>query len=246
MPRLTEISTRAPKEFEKEATKESTKILLKRFGELQPMLFAEAKWSLLIVLQGMDASGKDGVVKAVFTGVNPMGCQVHAFKKPTEEEFSHDFLWRVHKYTPPKGMIQIFNRSHYEDILVPTVHKSIDKALIKNRYDHINDFEKLLEEHNTLVFKFYLHISKEEQSERLEERVTDKEKQWKYRDQDLEEAKKWDMYMETYENIFSKCNAIPWHIVPSDQNWYKEHYIARTVVEKLETLGLKYPGFVEE
>jgi PPK2 family polyphosphate:nucleotide phosphotransferase len=246
MPKLSDISTRAPKGYEKEVTKESTKVLLKRLRELQPILYAEAKYSLLIILQGMDASGKDGAVKAVFSGVNPMGCDVQAFKKPTPEEYNHDFLWRVHRYAPAKGMIQIFNRSHYEDILVPTVHKTIDADLIKKRYGHINDFERLLAEHNTIVFKFYLHISQEEQSKRFEERVTDKEKQWKYRDQDLEEAKKWGKYMDTYEEIFSKCNAIPWHIVPSDQNWYKEHYMARIVVEKLETLGLKYPGFVED
>lgn len=246
MAKLSSISTRAPKGFEKETTKEETKEYLKKLRELQPILFAQAKYSVLIVLQGMDASGKDGVVKSVFSGVNPMGCRVQAFKKPTAEEFSHDFLWRVHQHTPGKGMIQIFNRSHYEDILVPSVHKTIDEDKIKKRFEHINDFERLLTEHGTIIFKFYLHISKEEQESRLEERLADKEKQWKYRDADLAEAKKWDKYMKVYEDIFAKCDTTPWHIVPSDQNWFKEYYIAKTVVEKLESLKLKYPGFVED
>ncbi|MCS7073647.1 MAG: polyphosphate kinase [Bacteroidia bacterium] len=239
---LKSISTRAPKEYDKEQTKSKIPLLISRLSELQAVMFAEKKHSLLIILQGMDASGKDGVVKEVFTGVNPMGCRVQSFKKPTEEELAHDFLWRIHKHTPEKGMIQLFNRSHYEDVLVTRVHHQINDAVAKQRMKAINAFEELLQSHNTHILKFYLHISREEQLKRLNERITNPYKRYKYQSADIEESKHWDRYMEYYEEVFEQCSPkIPWHIVPSDQNWYKEYFIAKTIVDTLEELKMEYP-----
>src|SRR5688572_31842204 len=174
-------STRAPKEFDKSETKEKTAVLIEELKELQNLLYAESKHAILVVLQGMDASGKDGVIRNVFGALNPQGVTVKSFKVPTEEEFSHDFLWRVHQVAPAKGMIRIFNRSHYEDILVTRVHKMIDDDTAKKRIKAINNFEELLTQHNnTHMLKFYLHVSEEEQKQRLEERLKDRTKQWKY------------------------------------------------------------------
>ena len=241
--KLAEISTRAPKEMDKDKIKKKTEEILDELNELQNLLYAEGKHSLLIVIQGMDASGKDGVIRNVFGKLNPQGVTVKSFKAPTPEELSHDFLWRVHASAPAKGMIQLFNRSHYEDILITRVHKWCDDKTAKKRMKMINCFEQLLEEHNeTSVFKFYLHISPEEQQERLQERIHDPAKQWKYNEKDFEEAKLWDVYMQMYEECFENCNDVPWTIVPADQNWYKEYIIASTVLEKLKSLDMKYPG----
>jgi PPK2 family polyphosphate:nucleotide phosphotransferase len=191
----------------------------------------------------MDASGKDGVVRNVFGKLNPQGVTVKSYKAPTAEELSHDFLWRIHSHAPPKGVIQIFNRSHYEDILITRVHKWCDDKTAKKRMRAINDFEKLLQEHNnTRVLKFYLHISPEEQRQRLDERIKDPAKQWKYNENDFTEAKLWDNYMQMYEDCFENCNDVPWTIVPADQNWYKEHLIASLVHDTLKSLDMKYPG----
>jgi PPK2 family polyphosphate:nucleotide phosphotransferase len=239
---LTKIPTRAPKEFDKEETKKKTKDLLAKLPELQNRLYAQGKYSYLIILQGVDASGKDGVVKAVFTGVNPAGCSVSPWKAPTELELNHDFLWRIHKEVPEKGMIKIFNRSHYEDVLVTRVEKWIDDKTAKMRFKHINNFEKMVSDCNkTIILKFYLHISKEEQKGRLEERVSDPTKNWKYNANDLVVNKKWDDYIGMYHDVFENCNEIPWMIVPSDQNWYKEYIIAKTIVESMESLKMVYP-----
>lgn len=239
---LKKTETKAPESFSKTETKAETAKLIQELGELQAVLYAMQKHSLLIVLQGLDASGKDGVVKEVFSGVNPMGCLVKPFKRPTEEELAHDFLWRVHKHTPARGMIQIFNRSHYEDVLISRVHNWIDAETAKKRFQYINTFEDLLRERDTHILKFYLHISKEEQAQRFEERLVKPEKRWKYSPADISESKHWEKYHECYEEIFEKCSPeIPWHIVPADQNWYKEYYIAKTIVEKLRSLDLAYP-----
>jgi PPK2 family polyphosphate:nucleotide phosphotransferase len=239
---LSKTSTRAPKNSDKEKVKADLRNLQNRLHDLQAVMYAENKWSVLIVLQGLDASGKDGSVKNVFSGVNPMGCKVKSFKKPTEEECAHDFLWRVHYHTPRQGMIQIFNRSHYEDVLVPRVHKWLPMREIRKRFDYINSFEQLLQSHNTLIFKFYLHISKEEQQQRFAERLSVAEKKWNYQDADLKESKHWDTYIEAFEDIFEHCSKeIPWLIVPADQNWYRNYIIAKTIVERLEKLNMKYP-----
>jgi PPK2 family polyphosphate:nucleotide phosphotransferase len=241
--KLKDISTRAPKEWDKEETKTKTAGIMEKLNELQNLLYAELKHSVLVVLQGMDASGKDGVIRKVFGALNPQGVRVQSFKAPTELELSHDFLWRIHSVVPPKGTIQIFNRSHYEDVLITRVHKWIDDKMAKKRMKAINDFEQLLQEHNsTTILKFYLHISPEEQEERLKERVHNPSKQWKYNEKDFEEAKLWDDYQAAYEDCFEHCNDVPWTIVPADQNWYKEYIIAQTLEKALEKLNMQYPG----
>lgn len=241
--RLSKISTKAPKQFNKEKTKAKTELILKELTELQNLLYAESKHSILIVIQGMDASGKDGLIRNVFGTMNPQGVQVESFKAPTNKELSHDFLWRIHMHAPSKGMIQVFNRSHYEDILITRVHKWCDDALAIKRMKAINDFEEMLETHNhTQILKFYLHISPEEQNKRLLERLEDKTKQWKYNEQDLEEAKLWDQYMRVYEDCINKCNKRPWQIIPSDQNWYKEYLVANALVSTLKNLKMRFPG----
>lgn len=240
---LSDIDTRAPKEFDKEETKQKTAEIKVELGELQNLLYAESKHSVLVVIQGMDASGKDGAIKNVFTSMNPQGVMVKSLKAPSTLELSHDFLWRIHMHAPEKGMIQIFNRSHYEDILVTRVHKWCDDETARKRMKAINDFEQLLEEHNnTHILKFYLHISKERQQERLQERLSEPAKQWKYNEQDFAEAKLWDEYMKMYEDAFQHCNKVPWTIVPADQNWYKEHLIAKALRDKLRSLDMKFPG----
>jgi len=243
---LNSIDTRGPKDWVKEDVKKENKQLIEEIAALQRVLFAEEKHGLLIILQGVDAAGKDGAVRSIFGGINPLGCNVYAFKKPTEEEFAHDFLWRVHSKVPRTGMIHIFNRSHYEDILVPSVEGYYTKERIAARYDHINNFEKLLADGGTKILKFYLHISKEEQLERLTERIENPEKHWKHNDGDWESRKKWDSYMKVYEDIFQKCNAIPWHIVPSDRNWVKVNTIAKVILKTLKEMDLKWPDLETE
>lgn len=239
--KLSKTSTIAPKSFDKEKTKTETLKLVEEISSLQKVLYAQGKYKVLIILQGMDASGKDGTVSTVFKGVNPLGCRVQAFKAPTSEELAHDFLWRIHPHVPGKGWIHIFNRSHYEDILVPTVNKLAPKEEIKKRYTHINNFEKLLVDNNTLILKFFLHISKEEQAGRLEERKTNPKKFWKHNDQDAVVAKSWDNYMEIYQQVFEECDkAAEWHVIPADQNWYRDHLVAKTIVKEMKKLDLKY------
>jgi PPK2 family polyphosphate:nucleotide phosphotransferase len=241
--KLKDISTRAPEGWDKQATKDKLVGVLQELDELQNLLFAENKHSLLVIIQGMDASGKDGAVRNVFGKLNPQGVVVRSFKAPVGEELAHDFLWRIHLHAPSKGYIQIFNRSQYEDILITRVHKWIDDKTARKRMKAINDFERLLTEHNdTHILKFYLHISPKEQKERLEERIHNPAKQWKYNEKDFEEAKLWDDYMSMYEDCFDNCNDVPWIIVPADQNWYKEHVIATTVRDTLKDLKMQYPG----
>ena len=240
--RLSEISTRAPKDLDKDATKTKTIQLLEQLDDLQNVLYASKKYAVLVIIQGMDASGKDGAIRNVFGTLNPLGAAAISFKTPTEEELSHDFLWRVHKYAPAKGMIQIFNRSQYEDVLITRVHKWIDDETAHRRMKEINHFESLLQESgNTVILKFYLHISKDEQKERLNERLTDNKKNWKSNPNDFKEAELWDEYMKAYEDCLEHCNDPKWTIVPADQNWYKEHLIASTTVEALTKLNMKYP-----
>jgi PPK2 family polyphosphate:nucleotide phosphotransferase len=241
--KLKEIDTRAPESWDKKDTKEKLEGLIDELDELQNLLYAESIHSLLVVIQGMDASGKDGTVRNVFGKLNPQGVLVKSFKEPTAEELSHDFLWRIHAHAPAKGSIQLFNRSQYEDILITRVHKMIDDGTAKKRMRAINDFERLLTEHNdTHILKFYLHISPEEQKKRLDERIHNPSKQWKYNANDFKEAKLWDTYMEMYEDCFDNCNESPWTIVPADQNWYKEYLIAMKVRDTLRALKMQYPG----
>ena len=239
--KLSKISADPPKEADKDKYKEKTKDFQKSIDEWQNKLYAEHKHAILIVFQGMDASGKDGAVRSVFSEVNPQGISVHSFKVPTKEELDHDFLWRIHRQTPEKGMIKIFNRSHYEDVLVTRVHKLINTATARKRMQAINDFETLLKDNNTHLLKFYLHITPEEQSERLAERMEIKRKMWKYNPGDAIEAKSWKEYQKYYEACFEHCNKIPWTIVPSNKNWYKEYIVAKSVYDLLKKINPKYP-----
>ncbi|MGI8950063.1 MAG: PPK2 family polyphosphate kinase [Chitinophagaceae bacterium] len=241
--KLDSISTKAPKDFHKEKIKQKTADLLVELNDLQNLLYAESKYAVLVIIQGMDASGKDGAIRNVFGHLNPEGVQVQSFKIPTAEELAHDFLWRIHKHAPAKGMIQIFNRSQYEDVLVTRVHKLIDDKTAYKRMKAINNFEELLAVHNnTQILKFFLHVSPDEQQERLQERINNPQKQWKYNETDFREAALWKEYMQAYEDCFSQCDKIPWIIVPSDQNWYKEFLITETLHKTLTDLKMRYPG----
>lgn len=222
-----------------DAHKDASKVALAELGEqlceLQEWLYAAQKHSVLIVLQGLDTSGKDGTISHVMATVNPQGCAVASFKVPTAEELGHDFLWRVHKQAPAKGTITIFNRSHYEDVLVTRVHKLIDKKTWEDRYAHINNFESLLADNNTIILKFFLHISKKEQEERLLAREQDEEKAWKLSPGDWEERKFWDDYTDAYEDALgaTATKNAPWYVVPADHKWYRNLAIATTLVETL-------------
>jgi PPK2 family polyphosphate:nucleotide phosphotransferase len=242
MKNFTKISTTPPKSLDKNKIKKETEKYIKVIRERQHILYAQSKYSILIVLQGLDGSGKDGATKTVFSSVNPQGVSVTCFKRPTALELSYDFLRRVHLEVPARGMIKIFNRSHYEDVLSPTVNGLIDKKETKRRFDHINNFEKLLEENGTKILKFYLHISEEEQSARFEERLTNPLKHWKYNPSDKETAKQWPQYRKAYNDIFQNCNEIPWEVIPSDKNWYKEYLIAKRVAKTLLDLDLEFPN----
>ena len=210
---------------------------------LQEVLYAEQKHRVLVVLQAMDTGGKDGAIRRVFEGVNPQGVKVASFKVPTPEEMAHDFLWRVHKVVPGDGDLVIFNRSHYEDVLVVRVHEYVPKSVWKKRYDQINEFEKLLAENGTTILKFFLHVDKDEQKERLQARLDDPSKHWKFRLGDLEERKLWDQYQEAYEDVFNKTSTeyAPWYIVPANRKWYRDLVISTVLVNTLKDLKMKYP-----
>lgn len=214
-----------------------------KLEELQEVLYAEGKHKILIVLQAMDTGGKDGAIRRVFDGVNPQGVRVAAFKVPTEEELAHDYLWRVHKVVPGKGEMVIFNRSHYEDVLVVRVHNIVPKEVWKARYEQINAFERHLAETGTTILKFYLHIDQDEQKERLQARLDDPAKQWKFRLGDLEERKLWPDYMKAYEDALGKTSTehAPWYIVPANRKWYRDLVISSVLVDALKKLDMKYP-----
>lgn len=228
---------------DKAAAKAETEKLITIISRLQERLYANGNRSLLIVLQGMDTSGKDGTIRSVMSGVNPQGCKVVAFKAPSKEELAHDFLWRVHREVPPNGFIGIFNRSHYEDVLITRVHGWVTDKVAKRRFNQIKEFEELLVESGTAVLKFFLHISKEEQKERLEERVQDPEKRWKWNSRDLEERKLWNKYIKAFEDVISATSTehAPWYIVPANRKWYRNLVVADCVVDALEEMELKTP-----
>lgn len=230
-------------DLDKDATKDEIKNLRDRLRELQAMLYAQREKSLLIVFQAMDAGGKDGTIRAVFQGVNPQGVKVASFKKPTDEELAHDFLWRIHQHTPAKGMISIFNRSHYEDVLVVRVNNLVPKEVWQARYDHINNFERLLSDNGTRILKFFLHIDKDEQKERFQERLDIPRKRWKFSKGDLPVRAQWDAYQTAYAAALTKCNTeyAPWHIVPANRNWYRNWVVLTTIIETLEDMDLAYP-----
>lgn len=234
------------KEWDKNETEKKTKKILKEIGELQNKMYAQNKYSIIVVLQGLDASGKDGLTKNLLRYCNPIGLEVFSFKKPTELEYAHDFLWRIHQVCPAKGVLQVFIRSHYEDILVPSVEKFIPAPVVEKRYEAINIFEKMLEESGTKVLKFFLNVSKEAQKERLMERIEMKEKHWKHKDGDWDTREKFDEYMKVYQKILTTCNDVPWTVVPADKNWQKLYAVAVVVLKTLKELDLQWPELVSE
>jgi len=210
---------------------------------LQELLYADASRALLVVLQGLDAGGKDGTIRHIFTGVNPQGCQVTSFKEPTPEELEHDFLWRVHRRVPARGMIGIFNRSHYEDVLVVRVHGNLSQKELSHRFDEINSFEEMLVRNGVVILKFFLHISKDEQRNRLQARLDHPTKYWKVSPSDLKERSNWDKYVQAYEDVFrhSSRERAPWYIIPANKKWYRNVVISQILVDTLSGLKLAYP-----
>ncbi len=230
-----------------------------RLSELQDILYASKKHSLLIVIQAIDAAGKDGTIKHVMSGINPQGCYVQSFKQPTDEELAHDFLWRVHKEVPQKGMIAIFNRSHYEEVLVVRVHpeylsaqnlpaKNIDDNFWQERFNRIKSFEKLLFDSGTIILKFFLNVSKEEQKKRFLDRIEEPEKNWKFSANDVKEREHWNDYMQAYEKAISDTSTewAPWYVIPADNKWFMRAAVGDIIVGTLESLDLKYPDVSEK
>jgi PPK2 family polyphosphate:nucleotide phosphotransferase len=227
----------------KVSSKPQMKELNRRLEALQELLFAEGKHKVLVVLQAMDAGGKDGTIRHVFDRVNPQGVKVASFKKPTEFELAHDYLWRVHRHTPASGQITIFNRSHYEDVLVVRVLGLVPEERWRRRYQHIREFEKLLADEGTTILKFYLHISKDEQKERLQARIDDPEKNWKFDSGDLKQRALWDEYMTAFEVAMAETSTehAPWYVIPADNKWYRNLVISQIMVDTLEGLHMEYP-----
>lgn len=210
---------------------------------LQYKLYAESKTALLIVMQAMDTGGKDGVIRKVFGPANPQGVRVDSFKQPTAEELAHDYLWRIHRRTPAKGMIGVFNRSHYEDVLVHKVHKLIPDKQLDQRYEQLNDFEKHLSQNGTVIVKFFLHISKDEQKERLQARLDDPDKRWKFSTGDLKEREYWERYVDAYQAVLEKCSRghAPWYVIPADKKWYRDWAVSSIVLQTLAAIDPKAP-----
>ncbi len=247
--RLESIDPDAAKAFRDQRTdyEASRDADLVELRDLHERLFAEGKRALLIVLLATDTGGKDSTIDRIFSGLNPQGCDVSGFRAPTEEERAHDFLWRIHMRVPRKGQIGIFNRSHFEDVTVPRVHGDIDQATWKRRYTHILDFESLLVESGTAVIKFHLRISKEEQATRLQERLNDPSKHWKFDPHDLAERKLWDDYQQAFADAIAATSTVdaPWYVVPANSKWYRDAVVARAVVERIRKLNPHYPPPVE-
>ena len=230
-------------EGDKKEAKEKITALTGELEQLQELLFAEHKHKLLIILQAMDTGGKDGVISHVFEGVNPQGVKVASFKVPTQEELDRDYLWRVHQHVPGKGEITIFNRSQYEDVLVVRVHSLVPKKVWSKRYAQINNFERMLYEEGMTILKFFLHIDKDEQKKRLQARLDDRQKHWKFNTGDLKERELWDDYTQAYEDVLSKTSTrwAPWYVVPANHKWYRNLVIATILVDTLKNLKMKYP-----
>jgi PPK2 family polyphosphate:nucleotide phosphotransferase len=241
--RLKDIDANATGDWQKEETPPVLAGLNKRLFDLQEALYAERKRSLLLVFQAMDTGGKDGALKSLLSGINPAGVRVASFKAPTAEELAHDFLWRIHQEAPPRGYIGVWNRSHYEDVLITRVHKLIDKKTCEQRYEMINDFERMLTLNGTTILKFHLFISKDEQKERLQARLDKPDKNWKFNLGDLEERKLWDDYLQAYEDAINATSTkhAPWHIVPANKKWARNIALAEVVVSALEKMNPQYP-----
>ncbi|MEE4176714.1 MAG: polyphosphate kinase 2 family protein [Bacteroides sp.] len=243
---LNEFATRYEGELEKKAGKDLLKEHNKTLRDLQELLYAEHKQKILIVLQGIDTAGKDSTIEHVFGDVNPQGTKVANFKVPTPRELAHDYLWRVHQHTPGSGEIVIFNRSHYEDVLVVRVHSLVPKSVWEKRYAHINAFEKLLADEGTTILKFFLFVSKKEQAERFLARLDRPHKRWKFNPDDLDERKRWDEYIAAYEDMLSKTSTdyAPWYVIPSDRKWHRNLTVASIIIDKLQSLNMQVPDEV--
>jgi PPK2 family polyphosphate:nucleotide phosphotransferase len=229
---------------DKDKAESLVKTNIKRLADFQYRLYAENRQSLLIILQGMDAAGKDGVIRHVMTGLNPQGCSVTSFKAPSQEELAHDFLWRINRATPAKGQIGIFNRSQYEDVLVVRVHNLAPKSVWSRRYDQINEFEKMLTEEGTTILKFFLYISKDEQRKRLRERLRDPAKNWKLTMSDAEERKRWKAYLDAYEDVLCRCSTswAPWHVIPANHKWFRNLAVSTIICDALKAMDPRIPS----
>jgi len=245
---LDDYLTRYDGELKKKAGKDQLEEKALELADLQELLYAENKRKILIVLQGIDTSGKDSTIRHVFGKVNPQGTKVANFKVPTPKELAHDYLWRVHPHTPGKGEIAIFNRSHYEDVLVVRVHELFPQSVWEKRYHHINEFERLLTDEGTTILKFYLHISKQEQAERFLARLDRPHKRWKFNPGDLDEREHWEDYIKAYEDMLSLTSTdhAPWYVIPSDRKWYRNLTIASVIVKKLKSLNMTFPAEVPD
>lgn len=241
LPKLGKMPTSPPEEFSKGECKKELKKIRKRLFELQDVFFADGRSALLIVFQGLDAAGKDGTTRHVLSSMNPMGIRVQPFKEPTPEELSHDFLWRIYPHFPAKGMIQVFNRSYYEDVIVPSVSKALTKDEINNRVELINSLESHLGRSKIHVIKIFLHVSNKEQEKRINERLTQPAKLWKYSATDQIVASKWDQYIKVYDTVINTCKSPEWHIIPADKRWYRNYAVASILLNYLESVKSKYP-----
>lgn len=240
---LKKFSTDYTGSLQKEQSKIELDELHLKMSKLQYKLHAEKKQGLLIVLQAMDAGGKDGTIRDVMHGFNPQGCKVTGFRAPHEMEIDHDYLWRIHRKIPARGEIGIFNRSHYGDVLVVRIHNLVPKNQWEKRYSHINEFEKMLSDEGIKILKFYLHISKKEQQKRLEQRIVNPTKHWKIDEADFEERKFWNRYMNSYQDVLEKCSTswAPWYIIPADKKWYRNLIVAKIITQTMEDMNLKFP-----
>jgi len=245
---LSEYQTYYDGKLDKTSGKEQLKEYRKTLRDLQELLYAEHKQKVLVILQAIDSGGKDGTIRHVFGAVNPQGTKVVNFKVPTSKELDHDYLWRVHPHTPGKGEIVIFNRSHYEDVLVVRVHQLVPKSVWEKRYKHINAFERLLADEGTTILKFFLHISKKEQAERFLARLDRPHKRWKFNPDDLKERDHWEDYQAAFEDMLNKTSTpyAPWYVVPSDRKWYRNMFIASVIVDKLKSLNMQFPAEVPD
>lgn len=241
MSKLKMISASPPKEYSKKECKKELTVFHKKLFDLQNVFHADGRFALLIIIQGVDTSGKDGTIRHVMTSMNPMGINVKSFKQPTEEELQHDLLWRVYPNFPAKGVIEVFNRSYYEDIIVPSIENKISKEILQHRCQLFNDLEQHLLLNNTHILKFYLHISEEKQAQRVKERLTKPNKRWKYSKEDKVAANKWNEYIKVYDMLMNKCNSSAWHIIPADKRWYRNFAVAKILLNHLESLKLNYP-----
>lgn len=260
---LSDFNTSFTSELSKQETKDQLVNDVEKISELQSKLYAQDRYSVLIIFQAMDAAGKDGTIKHVMSGINPQGCQVYSFKQPSAEELDHDYLWRINRSLPERGRIGIFNRSHYEDVLITKVHpeillsnklphvqkiEEIDSDFWKQRYRQINDFERYLTENGTVILKFFLHVSKEEQKKRFLDRLNDESKNWKFSAADVKERQYWDMYMKAYSEVLTETstNLAPWHVIPADNKWFMRYAVGQIICERMESLDLHYPKLSKE